>query len=221
MASPQTENGHIDIANELAEALCRINLSPYEWRILWVIFRKTYGWHKKADRISYTQFEEATGIGRWHINRALRRLAMRNIITISGNSRLMEYSFQKNYERWVSLPKMVTKSEKRSLPPGGIALPKVVTTSLPKMVNTKEKKEMYKRKSAPPTFEEYVEELRAEFPDINFEEELKKFHLYWAEGGRKLKRPKLALRNWITKANQWRLEKADFGWNPRSGDVRR
>jgi len=34
MASPQKENGHIDIANEIAEALAKTKLSPDEWRIL-------------------------------------------------------------------------------------------------------------------------------------------------------------------------------------------
>ena len=43
MANPQSENGHIDIANEIGEALSRINFSAYESRILWVIWRKTYG----------------------------------------------------------------------------------------------------------------------------------------------------------------------------------
>lgn len=51
-------------------------------------------------------------------------------------------------------------------------------------------------------FNEYIDELRAEFSDVDFENELKKFDLYWSEGGRKLKRPKLALRNWMEKARE-------------------
>jgi len=51
-------------------------------------------------------------------------------------------------------------------------------------------------------FEDYKEELRSEFKDVNFDNEVKKFHLYWSEGGRKLKRPKLALRNWMEKARE-------------------
>lgn len=42
MAKPDINNGHIDIAHELAEALMKINLSGYQYRIIWVIFRKTY-----------------------------------------------------------------------------------------------------------------------------------------------------------------------------------
>jgi len=36
MASPQKENGFTPIANEIIEALCKVNLSPYESRIFLV-----------------------------------------------------------------------------------------------------------------------------------------------------------------------------------------
>ena len=84
MANPQRENGHIDVANEIAEALAKTQLSGYESRILWVILRKTYGWHKKIDSISITQFEKATGLKRRHIQRTLKKLLNRNIITKNG-----------------------------------------------------------------------------------------------------------------------------------------
>ena len=44
MASPQVENGHIDIANTIADKLCSYRLSGQEWQIIWVILRKTWGW---------------------------------------------------------------------------------------------------------------------------------------------------------------------------------
>jgi len=52
MANPQPEDGHIDIANEIAEKLARTQLSGTEHKIIWAIWRKTWGWHKKEDRIS-------------------------------------------------------------------------------------------------------------------------------------------------------------------------
>lgn len=144
MANPQAENGHIDIANEVAEQLCRINLSPYESRALWVIWRKTYGWHKKDDRISYTQFEEMTNLNRWHIARTLKRLIMRNIITSRGNKRDIKYGFQKDYSKWVSLPVEATKGIITYR--GNTSLPVEATKSLPVEVNTKEKKETIQKK---------------------------------------------------------------------------
>ena len=100
-ASPQAENGHIDIANELGEALAKINLSPYESRILWVLWRKTYGWHRKTDRISITQFQEISKIDRRNLVRTLRRLEERKLIVVSrDNSRIVRYGFQKDYAKW-------------------------------------------------------------------------------------------------------------------------
>lgn len=103
-ASPQAEDGHIDIANEIAEVLARINFCPYESRILWVIWRKTYGWHKKMDRISFTQFEKSTGLHRRHIQRTLKHLEERKIIIASkGYGKNATYGFQKDYTKWKSV----------------------------------------------------------------------------------------------------------------------
>jgi len=56
--------------------------------------------------------------------------------------------------------------------------------------------------------QEYIEnELRNEFPEININEELKRFYLYWSEGKRKLQRPKTAFRNWLLNARKYRQEK--------------
>ncbi|HUX59203.1 MAG TPA: replication protein [Bacteroidales bacterium] len=102
--SPQAENGHIDIANEIAEALMRTNLSSYQSRILWAIWRKTYGWHKKEDWISNKQFVELTGLRKQHVNRTLKELKERNIVTNSG----YKIAFNKTYTQWRELPKQVT-----------------------------------------------------------------------------------------------------------------
>lgn len=108
MARPQIENGHTKIANELVEALARHNLSAYESRVLWCIFRKTYGWNKKTDRVSYTQFAAATGIDRRHISRAINSLKSRSIIICNGRGYDLEYGIQKNYELWDLTPKEAT-----------------------------------------------------------------------------------------------------------------
>lgn len=47
---------------------------------------------------------------------------------------------------------------------------------------------------------DYVEELRPEYLNLDLDAELEKFNLYWSEGNRTLKRPKLAFRNWLDKA---------------------
>jgi len=55
-------------------------------------------------------------------------------------------------------------------------------------------------------FNAYIEELRPQYADLNFDNELKKFKLYWSEGSRKLQRPKLALTNWMDKARAFLKE---------------
>ncbi|KKL89994.1 hypothetical protein LCGC14_1909130 [marine sediment metagenome] len=104
IASPQAENGHIDIANEIAEALMLTNLSAYQSRILWAIWRKTYGWHKKVDWIANSVFVDMTGLRKQHVNRTLNELEQRNIVTRSG----YKVGFNKNYRAWRELPRKVT-----------------------------------------------------------------------------------------------------------------
>lgn len=58
------------------------------------------------------------------------------------------------------------------------------------------------------TFEEYIEAIRPEYSDLDIDNELKKFYLWWGEGKRELKRPKLAFKNWLDKA---RIIKSEQG----------
>ncbi len=95
------------IANEILEELARINLAPYESRILWFIIRKTYGWHKKSDLISLSQIVAGTGISKGHASTSLKHLVTRNLVTRKGNKQL---GFQKDHKKWIKkLRKKVTK----------------------------------------------------------------------------------------------------------------
>jgi len=172
MAKPQLEDGHTKIANEIVEALARVNLSAYESRVLWCIFRKTYGWNKKSDRISYSQFQEVTGMDRRHLGRTLRLLIERQMITCQGEGQQLEYAIQKDWEQWREannthhelLPKGATEEPRstiakggnsetdnnhclrgdKPLPKGGELLPKGATEPLPKGANTKARKHLTK-----------------------------------------------------------------------------
>jgi len=107
MASPQLKNGFTKVANELLEALARINLCAYETRVLLFIIRKTYGWHKKTDWISLSQTVMGTGILKQHVCRTINSLKARNIIIRVKNKHV---ELQKDYEKWRNkLPKGVTR----------------------------------------------------------------------------------------------------------------
>ena len=114
MANPQLENGYLKIANELHHALIRIRLPVYDRSILDAIIYKTYGWNKKTDHISYTQFQRLTGIqDSRHIARSLKKLRENKIIVVSKNgNKTPTYGIQKDYEKWiVSTPVEATPVE--------------------------------------------------------------------------------------------------------------
>lgn len=147
MANPQKEDGHVDIANEIVETLAKTYLSSYESQVLWAIFRKTYGWHKKEDWITNTQISEMTEIAESHISRTIKKLIQRKII-IRVDKKL---AFQKDYDQWEKLPKQVT-SEKlpiqdKKLPKQVIKVTQIGIKKLPKQVDTKEKKETYTKET--------------------------------------------------------------------------
>jgi len=108
MASPQLENGYTKIANEILEAMCR---NPEIMRgalfpVIGVVWRQTYGWNKKEDAISISQFVEKTGYSKRTIIYALQELEAKNILFINRkNSYKMKdtnvISFNKNYKTWV------------------------------------------------------------------------------------------------------------------------
>lgn len=101
LANPQTENGYVKIANELYEALLRINLSSYESRVLHAIIRLTYGFNRKKARISRAQLTHLTGIAPSNVSHTLAKLMARNLIVREGKY----LSVQKDYEQWYALPK--------------------------------------------------------------------------------------------------------------------
>jgi len=136
MASPQKEEGYVPIANELVEQFAKINLSPYEWRTLWVLWRKTWGWQKKRDKISISQFQKLTGLDRRHQHRTLLSLERKKFIARKGNSYVTTYMFQKDYSKWKTVANKGTSASR-----GNTLLPVEATNLLPVEAPTKDNKE--------------------------------------------------------------------------------
>src|SRR3990167_928260 len=134
MKTPQLEDCFTRVANEILENLSRINLSSYQSRIVYAIFRKTYGYHKKDDYISISQLVEITGIHKAHVSRTKKELLTRRIVTSSGN----KIGFQKDVRLWRELPRQVTNKKVTSTGP-------IVTSSgnkkLPRQADTKDNKD--------------------------------------------------------------------------------
>src|SRR3990167_5784109 len=112
MANPQVENGYTRIANDIIEHLVKIPLLGAELRVLLFIIRKTYGWGKIQDKISFTQFEKGTGISRQTINKTIKNLVAKGMIVKiylpEGN---IGYTFIKDHEKWVVKTHLLVKGK--------------------------------------------------------------------------------------------------------------
>lgn len=123
MAKPQLEDGYIRLADEIARAFMKINLSPQETRILWVIIKETYGWRQKEKTIPLTRFSELTSMSKPHICDVLKKLQARRIIAKKDG----KYSLQKDYEQWVGIKLPVAES----FPKQGMLVPQAGNKNSP------------------------------------------------------------------------------------------
>lgn len=110
--SAQLENGYTRIANEIMDNLVNTPLLGAEFQVLLFIIRKTYGYNKKQDRISFTQFEKHTGISRQTINKTIKNLVAKGMIVKiylpEGN---IGYTFIKDKEKWVVKTHLLVKGK--------------------------------------------------------------------------------------------------------------
>lgn len=102
MANPQLENGYTKIANEILEALYNNKFSSQELRIVLLVIRKTYGFHKKDDFISLTQIAGAIKSSKIRCSQVVKKLVYMKILTVNENINGIgkSYIFNKDFERW-------------------------------------------------------------------------------------------------------------------------
>ena len=118
MANPQKENGYVPIANEIIEALAKFRINGESWQVLLVVLRKTYGWNKKDDEISLTQFQQMTGLKRPNVVRSIKWLVSRKILHSikEDTSYATKYKFNKNFETWKPSIADDTRGVSRKIP---------------------------------------------------------------------------------------------------------
>ena len=166
MASPQLENGYTKIANEIMEALAKHRLPGEQRQVLDVIFRKTYGFNKKDDMISNSQFVEATGLKKGNVSRAIKSLIEKKVVIKSDNTVIKSdnrsystYRFNKDYSEWKLLSKKqpVIKKATAVIKSDNKVLSKVMDTKEKKETNTKEIVE--KNSQAASIYSFYISEI--------------------------------------------------------------
>ncbi|QJX63010.1 DnaD domain protein [Niallia circulans] len=142
MADVQLEHGFTKIANELLEHMATIKLSPIQYRLIFVIWRYTYGFNRKEHTLSQSFLSTATGYDDRQIRRELQKLEQRKIIyqkISNGRSRVI--GFNKNYDKWTdeeregkTPPGRITPG-KTTLPTPGKVTPGTPGNSTPQEIN--------------------------------------------------------------------------------------
>ena len=213
MASPQVENGYTKIANEIIEALAKIRINGEARQMLDVIIRKTYGFNKKQDRISTSQFVEATGLPYYAIHKARHKLLKMGIIEVlpkkvigitqKGNSQILTYSFQKDYTKWQPLPKKVTVTQK-----GNGYNPKRSQTVTQKAYHKRNKETIQKKEgigspTAHLTNSTFIDTLKNSiaYKHINVGQELAKMDAWLLVHKGRKKTPKFVV-NWLNRIDK-------------------
>ena len=77
-------NNYTKFPNDILEALPRYDFSPLEWSVIMYVIRKTYGWDKKADTISVRKMATDTGHDLRGMQRAVKKLQGKNVLTVSS-----------------------------------------------------------------------------------------------------------------------------------------
>jgi len=112
VANPQLEDGYTRIVTKILEKLAGIRIPGQAWQVLMVIIRKTYGFQKKTDYISLSQFHELTYLPESNISRAANTLLRMNLIIKKDKGNKPTYRFNKDYDTWIPLPKKIRGQQK-------------------------------------------------------------------------------------------------------------
>lgn len=145
------DDGYTRTANALMEAVMLSGLTQHQLLIVIAVWRKTYGYNKKADWIGNDQFAELTGMAATKCSTAKNELIRMGVLTQTGR----QVGMNKNISEWKTkfngISKTFTESVKQNFP-------KSVKSTLPNQSNTKDNIQKTERKD-PPNPHEGVEEL--------------------------------------------------------------
>lgn len=102
-AEIQPDKNWTRINNSILELLATTNFTARELRCLLFLFRTTYGFNRKEQAISYTEWEQGTNMRRAHIHATLQGLVARKVIvkTDTGTRSKSVWAFNKYFEQWL------------------------------------------------------------------------------------------------------------------------
>lgn len=150
------------IKNDVIEAMCSFGLSGGEFSLCLFIIRKTWGFNKKEDWVSYSQLEKGTGMSRVGVWKTIRSLKEKSIILVNHSlPSKPKYKFNKNYLKWTSKPQLTSKLQLTSKPQLTGGLTTVNTDSKPQLTHKRKYKRNYTKESIKTfnTFEGYKQTI--------------------------------------------------------------
>ncbi len=136
MANPQLEDGFTQIPNELFTAIIKTEFSLRELKIILVVIRFTYGFHRTEAELSSRFLSNATKIKQNHIFEAVKNLLNKKILinkTVRSGS-IRKYQLNKDYETWEFKNSRTSTSTELVLSNN----PETVPVSSPEKVSNKE-----------------------------------------------------------------------------------
>lgn len=105
MANPQLEDGYTKISNQIIDALAKVDLNGTEQKVLWCIFRYTYGFNRKSHKLSATFIAKYGNCSIEAVKKAIKRLKNENIVLCVNSEKrgvCSELMFNKNFDEWKS-----------------------------------------------------------------------------------------------------------------------
>lgn len=103
----QISNGFVRVHPAILELLAAADLSAGELKCVLFLIRKTYGWGKKEDALSYGQIAVAVHLSRRAVISAVQSLIAKRVITARetkiGRNGSRVYRFNKYFEQWVNV----------------------------------------------------------------------------------------------------------------------
>ena len=114
MASPQKENGYTAIANELLEEMLKSEWSGQDFKVVLLVARKTYGFHKTEDFIALSQIQQLTGMSKVRCSQVVNRLQLMKILTVTENINgfTKKYKLNKNFDEWLTVNEFINRYRK-------------------------------------------------------------------------------------------------------------
>lgn len=143
--NPQRNEGNRQINTEILLHLIKADLTAAEYKIIFAIIHKTWGFQKQSDAISAGQFMELTSLSKRQIKYIQKELKGRKIIHFEPSERvqrgspLNEYLFNKHYDTWCTKRVQCSVRVHSSVKKGAIERKKRVNQSAPTIdTSTKE-----------------------------------------------------------------------------------